>query len=41
MRSQHQLIPQLTKADLEAVAGVQQNLKVFKPVRFEQYRKRD
>ena len=37
-RSRHELVLQLTKADLERVAAAQHGLKTFKPVRFEEYR---
>ena len=41
LRVQHQLIPRLSQADLDAVAAVQRNLRAFKPVRFAEYQKRD
>jgi hypothetical protein len=41
VRIEYHLMPKLTQADLQAVAGVQRDLKAFKPVRFEEYRKRD
>ena len=39
IRCQYRLIPQLTKADMDRVEAVQQNIKAFKPIRFDQYRR--
>jgi hypothetical protein len=41
IRSEHQLVQPLSKADLERLATAQQNMKAFKTVSFEEYRKRD
>lgn len=41
IRSEHQLIRQVTKADLDRVTQTRQFMDIFKPVSFEQYRQTD
>jgi len=41
IRSEHQLVQPLSRADLERLATAQQNMQAFKLVSFEEYRKRD
>ncbi len=41
IRSQHELIQPLVKADLDRIDAVQQNIKAFQAVSFEKYCKRD
>ncbi len=39
IRCEYRLVPQLTKADMDRVEAVQQNIKAFRPIRFDQYRR--